>query len=205
MSGQADRPVRIMLVEDEQAFMEALALALSLTPDLEVVAKTRDASEVVELSRASKPDMVVTDFRLAGDSSGADVLSLLRGDGCRARLVVLTSYPAPVVVRAAEEHAASVITKDQGIADLVSALRAVVTSTSLLIPDDAESPLSSGELQVLEAINEGMNVGEIATTHSLSVHTVRARLKSTFKKLDVGSQVEAVAEATRRGLLVPPS
>lgn len=64
--------------------------------------------------------------------------------------------------------------------------------------------LSPGELEVLEMLNQGKSPAEIAGLLYLSLHTIRSRIKSTHRKLEVASQVEAIAVATRMGLLVPP-
>ena len=65
--------------------------------------------------------------------------------------------------------------------------------------------LSPGELEVLELLNTGKTPSEIAAELFLSLHTVRDRIKTMHRKLGVASQVEAIATATRLGLLVPPT
>jgi DNA-binding CsgD family transcriptional regulator len=47
----------------------------------------------------------------------------------------------------------------------------------------------------------GMDARAIARQCDISVHTCRGHIKSILHKLDVHSQLEAVAEARRRGLL----
>ena len=71
--------------------------------------------------------------------------------------------------------------------------------TGLRLPD-----LSEGELEVLEHLNQGLTPAEIAQELHLSLHTIRARTKQLYRKLGVTSQGEAIAHATRLGMLVPP-
>lgn len=61
--------------------------------------------------------------------------------------------------------------------------------------------LSRREQEVLELVARGFSYSEIAELKSLSVHTVQTHIKSLYGKLEVHSKMEAVAEATRMGLL----
>lgn len=200
------RPSRIVVVDDELVFVEAIALAISLTPDLDVVGRATSAAEAVEMSLAADPDLLICDYRLGGGETGIDVARRLRHAGARMPIAVLTAFGGDVVRReAATVRNVSVIPKQQGVTDLVTACRRVLAGmvpSATFDPDD--SLLSSGELDVLDAISHGASAKTIAADLDVSIHTVRARIKRILQKLDVGSQVEAVAEAMRRGIVVPP-
>ena len=60
------RPVRIVLVEDNEVFRDALELLLGLRSDIEVVATVGDGSEALPACREHEPDVVVMDYRLPG-------------------------------------------------------------------------------------------------------------------------------------------
>jgi DNA-binding NarL/FixJ family response regulator len=70
-------------------------------------------------------------------------------------------------------------------------------------PDDGG--LTVAELEVLELLGQGRQAAQIADELYLSLHAIRARIKTMLRKLDVSSQLEAVAKATRMGLIVPPT
>jgi DNA-binding NarL/FixJ family response regulator len=65
--------------------------------------------------------------------------------------------------------------------------------------------LTRREQEVLELIARGFSYTEIAELKGLSVHTVQSHIKSLYGKLEVHSKMEAVAEATRMGLLPQPA
>lgn len=65
--------------------------------------------------------------------------------------------------------------------------------------------LSAREQEVLELIARGFSYGEISKIKGVSVHTVQSHIKNLYTKLAVHSKSEAVYEATRLGLLQPPS
>jgi len=58
------RPVRIVLVEDNEVFRDALELLLGMRPDVEVVASVGDGAAAVDAAIEHRPDVVLMDFRL---------------------------------------------------------------------------------------------------------------------------------------------
>lgn len=65
--------------------------------------------------------------------------------------------------------------------------------------------LSVREQEVLELIARGFSYAEISKLKGVSVHTIQSHIKNLYTKLAVHSKSEAVYEATRLGLLQPPS
>jgi DNA-binding NarL/FixJ family response regulator len=59
--------------------------------------------------------------------------------------------------------------------------------------------LSAREREVLGALLDGKTANAIATTSFVSISTVRSQIRSVLQKLNVNSQLEAVAAATRCG------
>jgi two-component system response regulator DesR len=60
------RPVRLLLVEDNDGFRTALELLLDLRPDVEVVAAVSDGNAAVAACREHHPDVVLMDYRMPG-------------------------------------------------------------------------------------------------------------------------------------------
>jgi DNA-binding NarL/FixJ family response regulator len=65
--------------------------------------------------------------------------------------------------------------------------------------------LSAREQEVLELIARGFSYAEISKLKGVSVHTIQSHIKNLYTKLAVHSKSEAVYEATRLGLLQPPT
>lgn len=200
---------KIVIIDDQVSYAEAIGLALSLTPDLELAGRAFDRESALTLVERTSPDLVITDYRLPAGETGSALAAAVREAGYKRPIIMLTGFLAPQVVREANEledvHAMS---KDESITSIIQLIRHRVFGAELgedprIEPDVAS--LSPGELEVLELLNLGKTPAEIAAELFLSLHTVRDRIKTMHRKLGVASQVEAIATATRRGLLVPPT
>ncbi len=198
------------MIDDQVSFVDAFGLALSLTDDLKLVGRASNAGEGIDLCTTQSPDLVITDYRLPDGRTGTKVAEELRADGFTAPIIVLTGFLAPQVQREVDSLVGvSAISKDESIQDIVTRMRSTISgnASSAECPQKSEEQfgLTSAELEVLEALNTGATPNEISESLFLSVHTVRGRIKAIYRKLNVGSLGEAIAKATRAGVLVPPT
>jgi LuxR family transcriptional regulator len=61
--------------------------------------------------------------------------------------------------------------------------------------------MTERERDVLVLLADGLTTGQVATTLSVSEHTVRSRIRSTLAKLDARNREHAIAIAFREGVL----
>ncbi len=117
------RPVRILLVEDNQVFRDALELLLGMRADIDVVAAVADGSEALPAADAHEPDVVLMDYRLPG-MDGVQATQALKQAHPEIGVVVLT---ASANSREIEElyaaGATACLTKDQELETIVDAIR----------------------------------------------------------------------------------
>lgn len=197
---------RLVIVDDDAAFVDALGLAISLTPHMTVVDSAHDADSGLDVVVRARPDLLVADYRLRNSVSGVELAKRARGSGYQGPIAILTGYTAPQIVREADHVPRTIVlSKQDRVMELVTAFGQMIAGSRQIGLAARCGVLSDGELEVLEAINAGHVASEIARDLHVSIHTVRSRVKSLMRKLDVSSQVEAIAVATRMGLLVPPS
>jgi DNA-binding NarL/FixJ family response regulator len=123
-------PIRVVLVEDNEVFREALELLLGMEPAVEVVASVADGAEVVGAVREHLPDVVLMDYRLPGL------------DGVQATAAVREAFPEVAVVgltaSASEREmealyaagAVSCLTKDRELEEIVQAIKGAVNGAS---------------------------------------------------------------------------
>lgn len=59
-------PVRVLLVDDDPAFLDAMTDVLDADPAIDVLGATPDAYEALRLLEERRPDVVVLDVRMPG-------------------------------------------------------------------------------------------------------------------------------------------
>jgi len=116
-------PIRILLVEDNQVFREALELLLGLSSDVEVVASVGDGSEAVGAVAEHQPDVVLMDYRLPG-LDGVQATGAVRDAAPDVAVVCLTASANEREIEALYAAGATAcLTKDQELETIVDAIR----------------------------------------------------------------------------------
>ena len=116
------RPVRIVLVEDNDVFRDALELLLGMRSDVQVVASVGDGAAAVSAAIEHRPDVVLMDYRLPGMDgiqATAQVVAALPGTA-----VVALTASADTAEREAlvEAGAVACLNKDQELDEIVAAI-----------------------------------------------------------------------------------
>ena len=199
--------IRVLLAEDQSMVLGALAALLGLEPDIEVVGRARDGEEALELARATRPDVVLTDIEMP-KRTGLELAAELRRQGSPARVVILTTFARTGYLRRAlDAGAAGYLLKDSPSERLADAVRRVHAGLKAIDPELAAEawgeadPLTDRERQVLRLAGEGLSTARIAADIHLSEGTVRNYLSEAISKLGAENRVEAARIAREKGWL----
>lgn len=129
------------------------------------------------------------------------------------RVMILTTYDADAdVLSGLDAGAVGYLLKDAPPDVLFDAIRTAAAGETVLAPTvasrlvdrvrrPAQQALSWRELEVLEAVAEGLVNKAIARRLHLSEATVKTHLVHIFAKRDVDTRTAAVAAAVERGLI----
>jgi DNA-binding NarL/FixJ family response regulator len=211
---------RILIVEDHTMLAEALALGLTTSSGaLEcTIADLSSPRSVVDQARELKPNLVLLDLDL-GRADGLDLVRGLRSSGARV-LLVTGCHDEARLAAALSLGSEGWINKGERFELLIDKVLVALSGRPLLparrqadlktIGREHLDHLRSGrerlgrltarEREVLAALERGKSAEEIRTELYVSLATVRSHIRSILTKLEVTSQLAAVAVARSYGL-----
>src|ERR1700737_1544934 len=160
----------------------ALKALRAMEGDIESVAETDRADEVLTLALQTKPDVALLDIEMPG-GDGITAAGQLPKELPSSRTLI----PTPFAARAAE-LAVAVRRTMAGERVVDPGLAAAALSSGI-------SPLSDREREVLVAGQNGASIADIAKALFLSEGTVRNYLSSAIQKLEVSNRTEAARSA----------
>ena len=120
-------PIRIVLIEDNDVFRQALQLLLELRGDIEIAAAAEDGEGAVELCRRHQPDVILLDYRLPCED-GVQVARRVRAECPEVAVVVLTAAAQERDIEALlETGAVACVGKDEPLDAIIEAIRRAAT------------------------------------------------------------------------------
>jgi two-component system response regulator DesR len=200
--------IRVLIAEDQGMVRGALKALLAMEGDIEIVAETDRADQVLSLASQTRPDVALLDIEMPG-GDGITAAGQLRKALPSCKTLILTTFGRPGFLRRAMESGASgFMLKDAPAHELALAIRRTMAGERVIDPGLAAaalsagvSPLSEREREVLVAGQGGASIAEIAQALFLSEGTVRNYLSSAIQKLEVSNRTEAARVAEQKGWL----
>jgi DNA-binding NarL/FixJ family response regulator len=215
-------PVRVLLVDDQALFREALATLLEVRPEIEVVGGAGDGAAALQQAAVLRPDVVLMDLHMPV-LDGIAATRRLRVEQPDVRVLALTTFDDDEDVFAAlRAGAVGYLLKDVSSDRLVEALLAASRGESVLqpsvaarvvarvaaLPDEAPRrpqplvvPLSDRELDVLRRLAEGDSNREIAAALYLAEGTVKNHVTNVLAKLGARDRTQAALRGRALGLV----
>jgi len=207
--------VRVVLVDDHRLFRESLGALLGVHQGIEVVAEGATGEEAVRLTRHHRPDVVLLDVEMPGQSVLTSLVEI-RSASPTTAIVVLTMHENTTLARQLLLRGASAyLIKTIGHHELVSAIRASTEGATDMVTISVSrgglaglaAPggpvLSTRELEVLTLVSRARSNLAIAAELHISEGTVKRHLSNINHKLGSTSRLDAVRRATRARLLAP--
>jgi two-component system, NarL family, response regulator NreC len=208
--------ITVVLVDDHAVVRSGLRLLLDTQDDIDVVGEAGNAKEAVFRTRALKPDVILLDIVMPGES-GIEALPKLLKEAPETRVLVLSMQDDPSYVREAFAAGASgYVLKEAVDEEVVSAVREIAGGGryvhpalgARMIAAEAEEraaaeadPLSEREREILRLLALGHTNQEIARQLYISVRTAESHRAHIMQKLRLSTRAELVRYALLHGLL----
>ncbi len=208
--------IKIVLVDDHAVVRSGLHLLLDAEEDMEVIGEAGNAKDAIFRARALKPDVILLDVVMPGES-GIEVLPMLLKESPETKVLVLSMQDDPSYVREAFAAGASgYVLKEAADEEVVSAVREIAggghyvhpTLGARMVAAEAQEraaaeadPLSEREREVLRLLALGHTNQEIAQELFISVRTAESHRAHIMQKLRLATRAELVRYALSHGLL----
>jgi DNA-binding NarL/FixJ family response regulator len=220
--------IRVLLADDQALMRMGFRVLIDSAPDLEVVGEARTGREAVELTRATRADVVLMDIRMP-DLDGLAATRLISEDEDLAgvRVLILTTFEIDeYVFRALRAGASGFLGKGAEPAELIEAIRVVSRGDALLSPTATKSliarflaqpdrgvppapqglgMLTNREREVLALVAGGLSNDEIAEHLVVSPATIKTHVNRAMVKLGARDRAQLVVIAYQTGLVRPPA
>ncbi len=210
-----DRVVSVLVADRDQLYLGALSALIERSPGQELVGTSLDGFAALELIRSAVPTVAVLDPGLPG-LAGLAILNAIERDELPTRVVMLSGDPEdrrPYDSLAA--GARGYLTRNAGEEEICAAITAAATGGAVIARrlhtalvgeirrrgHAEESALDPATREVVVLTAAGLSPIEVAAQMHVSPTTVKGRLHSLYKALDVSAPTAAVAEAVRRRLI----
>jgi DNA-binding NarL/FixJ family response regulator len=203
--------IKVIIADDHPVIRQGLRSVFKSQKEFRVIAEASDGEETCQLCKQLVPDVLLLDLRMPKKDGLQVIAELLSGaGGPKPEIVVMTSHEGEEDIRRAlNSGAKGYLLKGADLLEIRDAVRKVAAGESIVTADIAaklaqsmtRSELSERELLILQYMASGKRNKEIAQLLCLSVSTVKVYASSILKKLKTICRTEAIAVATRRGLL----
>jgi DNA-binding NarL/FixJ family response regulator len=196
------RPKRIVIVDDHPLFRKGLEqLIKNSDPGFTVCGEAGNAADAMDMLRKSKPDLVIVDISLPG-ANGVELIKNIRSEFHKLPVLTLSMHDESLyALRALRAGAQGYVMKGEALENVISAIRELLAGRPYLSREmsakviaqfagsanegSLTDKLSDRELEILELIGKGRDMGEIARALHISVKTVETHRAHIKEKLNL--------------------
>jgi DNA-binding NarL/FixJ family response regulator len=204
--------LHVLIVDDHPVVREGIRRRIESQPDMAVYRDVSSYAEALDCLSAHTVDIAIVDISLPG-RSGIDLIKQIRASKYPFPILVLSvHYEATYAQRALTAGAQGYLLKSDAPHKIVEAVRKILAGDFYISdhmasklfaymgriadPSNIVANLSDRELEVLEAIGNGLSTAEIAKALSLSISTIDTYKQRLKNKLNLRNASELATYAS---------
>lgn len=217
--------IQLMIVDDHPLFRQGLRRVLEREEDVEVVGEWGDGEEALKSAIANPPALILMDVNLP-HRNGLQLTREVKDAVPQVQVIILTGYhDDEQLFHSIRAGASAYFSKEVAPRELLAAIRQVVQGRYVIggrylsrteavewlmdqlkeyqgvsvYAEEAFTPLSPREMEILEHIARGLSNKEVAHTLGISRQTVKNHMTAILRKLNVDDRTQAAIYALRHG------
>jgi two-component system, NarL family, nitrate/nitrite response regulator NarL len=173
-------------------------------PNLQVVGEASNADEALALAASEEPDLALMDIGMNG-MNGITLAGVFHERFPGIRVLMLSMHDnIEYVTQAVRAGASGYVLKDSPATEIIRAIGTVLDGERFFSPglgvklihaQATQTPLerlTPRELDILDALAEGLSSKQIAQRNGLSVRTVETHRLNLKRKLEIDGQAELI-------------
>lgn len=206
-------PIRVMVVEDDDAIRNGLHLLIDGSEGYSCVASCRTAEEALEILPGLLPEVVLMDINLPG-MSGIECIICIKNSWPELQVMMLTVFDnSEEIFKSLSAGATGYLLKKTPPAKLLEAIRELASGGSPMSGEIARKvvqtfarpvfhsvssvSLTPREEEILNYLSKGFLYKEIASELYISIETVRTHVRKIYQKLQVRTRTEALLKCIK--------
>jgi two-component system, NarL family, response regulator LiaR len=211
--GTRTMTVRVLIADDHGVVCEGVRVYLEMDDDLEVVGEAQNGQEAIDLTRQTRPDVVLMDLVMPL-VDGISATESIRRELPDTEVLTLSGYLEDhLIVESLRAGAIGYVLKDTGAQELRRAVCGAAAGQVQLSPavaarlvrrggaPDGLEELTKREVDVLILLARGRSNKQIARELHVGEQTVKTHVSNILAKLNLSSRTEAALVALRAGLI----
>jgi DNA-binding NarL/FixJ family response regulator len=208
----------VLIYEDNKTLRESLEQLIGYSEDFTVIGSYPNAVQAERQVERMKPGIILMDIDMPGGVTGIEAIKKIRAFDQQVPIIMLTVFDDNNNVLDSICAGASGYLLKKHLSDrLIESMKEVLEGGAPMSPAIARMviasmqrhpstepnkfQLTSREMEILAALSQGEGYKAIAANYYISLNTVRTHIKNMYRKLQVNSQLEAIAKARNERLI----
>ncbi|MDD7795814.1 response regulator transcription factor [Clostridium sp. 'White wine YQ'] len=195
--------IRLLIVDDDELIRESLKIILKMDNNIEVVGTCDNALKAIEICSSNEIDIVLLDVRMPIMNGVEATKELVKNK--KTKIIILTTFDEDEYIREGIKNGASgYLLKSTPPKDIIQSIKMVAAGNHVYgseiiekLKDSLEKKttinkelFTERELQIMEAISEGLSNKEVAAKLFISEGTVKNYISSILDKTDLSHRTQ---------------
>ena len=209
--------INILLADDHHLFVDGLAALLERIPEFNIIGKSANGKELVDMYRLHKPDIILTDIQMP-EMDGIAATQIIRKEDNEVGIICLSMFDeSEFIIDILEAGANGYLVKNADKEEIIEAIHKVMQKETYYCKKTfanlrealqrnnykkvSRPNITDKELEIIKLLCEELTAKEIAERLFISPRTVEQHKLNIQEKLQVKNAIGIVVFALKHRLV----